>query len=135
MTVTRPCGRDATAAGDAGGGFGKPARKRGKQLVIDGWHAAGDVVEGGAIELEHDRITDRDDGRRAQSSGKKGDLADRLTDTDFGQGNRLSLHPHLETAGDDDEDRVCRRILQHQCFAAQEVANLGARPDLGLLIA
>ena len=126
--------RDAGAAGDAGGGFGKPSRHGPQQLVVDGGHATRDVLERGAVEFEHDRVAHRNDGRRAQSAGEKSDLTDRLADSDFGQRHRHSFEPNLESAGHHNEYRIGRRVLPDQRFASEQTANSGARPDLGLLI-
>ena len=54
--------RDAAAAGNAGGGLGKPSRHGRQQLAVDGGHAPCHVLERGAIELEHDRVAHRNDG-------------------------------------------------------------------------
>jgi hypothetical protein len=129
-----PRRRDAGAACYTGGGVGNPSCEASQQLVIDGRHAARDLLKGGTIKFEHDRVAHRNDGRGAQSSGKKGDFADRQARADFGQRNRLSFNSDLKSAGNDDENCIGSRILQDECFAAQQLANCGPRPDLCLLI-
>ena len=129
-----PRRRDPGAACYTSGGVGNPSREASQQLVIDGRHTARGLLKGGAIKFEHDRVAHRNDGRGAQSSGKKGDFADRLARADFGQRNRLSFNSDLKSAGNNDENCIGCRVLQDECFAAQQLANSSPRPDLGPLI-
>ena len=119
---------------DARSGRGEPATKRAQQCGIDRRHLMHDVVEGGPVQLDHNRIARRDDRRRARDAGKEADLADRLAHPDFVDGARLALDPDLEAAGYHDIDGIGRRALADQNFAAKQRMSFHARADFSELI-
>ena len=121
----RPRWRDAGATCGPGARVGESLCKTCQQLLIDGGHAACDFLETDAIKFEYHRVSYRYNARGPQSSGKKGDFADRLTDADFGQRKRLSFNSDFKTPRDDNKNCVGCRILYNQRFAAQQWADFG----------
>jgi hypothetical protein len=127
-------GHAALLARDARGAGGQPARERAQQRRINRRHLTHDVVEGAAVELDHDRVAHRDDRCGARNAGKETDLADRLAHADLADRALLPFDPDFEPAGEHDIDRVGRRTLADQHVAAQQIVDFRARPDLRQLI-
>jgi hypothetical protein len=86
--------------------------------VWDAWDALAEAVEISAVEAGDEAVADGGHGGGALAARKKGDLPDRGTWADLGDGVGGAFDAHVEAAGHDDVENVSRVALAHEDFAS-----------------